>query len=119
MLRTLSNELALAEHLRDARDFRILDPISTDVKTIRITCAGAKIIIGAEGSYLSHGLMTLQENCSLVSLMPPNSFFALNKHITNRDHQYFGFVVGTSDGDGFHVNIEEVERTLDLQSQII
>lgn len=114
MLRTLTNELALAEHLRDTRGFRILDPMSNDVETIRTTCAGAQTIIGVEGSHLIHGLMTLKEGGALISLMPPNRFYALNKHITDRDHQHFGFVVGTPDADGFHINIDEVERTLDL-----
>jgi hypothetical protein len=114
MPRKLTNELAVAEHLCDYRGFRILDPMSTDVETIRQTCAGAQTIIGVEGSHLIHGLMALKENCSLVSLMPPDRFYSLNKHITDRDHQHFGFVVGLSDGNGFNINIEEVERTLDL-----
>lgn len=114
MLRNLTNELAVAEHLRDTRGFRVLDPMSTDVETIRQTCSGAQTVIGVEGSHLIHGLMSLKENCSLVSLMPPDRFYSLNKHITDRDHQHFGFVVGLPDNNGFSINIEEVDRTLDL-----
>jgi hypothetical protein len=35
-------------------------------------------------------------------------------HLTDRDHQRFGFVVGTPDGEGFRIDPSEVERTLDL-----
>ncbi|WP_277397064.1 hypothetical protein [Pseudomonas frederiksbergensis] len=38
----------------------------------------------------------------------------LVKYLTDRDQQNFGFVVGTPEGDGFKIDIEEVERTLDL-----
>lgn len=114
MPRTLKNELAIAEHLRSTRGFRILDPMKSDVATIIETCAGAQAVIGVEGSQLIHGVMTLQENCALLTLQPPNRFVSVFKHLTDRDHQHFGFVVGMPDGDGFYISIEEVERTLDL-----
>lgn len=113
-LRLLHNEIQLAEHLRDHRGFRILDPAKTDVQTIVATCAGAHTVVGVEGSGLMHGILALQRGGSVLTLQPPDRFVRVYKDLTDRDHQHFGFVVGHAEGKGFHIDPEEVERTLDL-----
>ncbi len=113
-LRQLHNEIELAEHLRDKRGFRILDPAKTDVPTIVATCAGARAVVGVEGSGLMHGIVVLPQGRSLITLQPPNRFVKVYKDLTDRDHQHFGFVVGISEGKGFRIDPLEVERTLDL-----
>ncbi len=113
-LRLLHNEIELAEHLRDRRGFRILDPAKADVPTIVATCAGARTVVGIEGSGLMHGILALQPGGSVLTLQPPNRFVKVYKDLTDRDHQHFGFVVGQAEGQGFCINPEEVERTLDL-----
>jgi hypothetical protein len=113
--RLLRNEMELAEHLRDRRGFRILDPAKADVPTIVATCAGARTVVGVEGSGLIHGILVLPPGGAVLTLQPPNRFVGLYKHLTDRDHQYFGFVVGLPGKDGdFSVDPGEVERTLDL-----
>ena len=113
-LRLLHNEIELAEHLRDRRGFRILDPAKADVPTIVATCAGARTVVGVEGSGLMHGILALQPGGSVLTLQPPNRFVRVYKDLTDRDHQHFGFVVGHAEGKGFRINPEDVERTLDL-----
>lgn len=113
-LRLLRNELELAERLRDRRGFRIIDPTKCDVPTIVATCAGAKTVIGIEGSHLIHGVNVLPPGGSLLVLQPPNRFLCFFKYLTDRDQQNFGFVVGIPDGGGFRIDPDEVERTLDL-----
>lgn len=113
-MRLLRNEMELAERLHDRRGFRILDPTKTDVPTIVATCAGARTVLGIEGSHLIHGVNVLQPGGSLLILQPPNRFLCFFKYLTDRDHQHFGFVVGTPEGDGFSIDPDEVERTLDL-----
>ncbi|MGE8177005.1 glycosyltransferase 61 family protein [Pseudomonas fluorescens] len=113
-LRLLHNEMELAERLHNRRGFRIIDPSKTDVPTIVATCAGAKTVVGVEGSHLVHGVNVLQPGGSLLALQPPNRFICYYKYLTDRDHQNFGFVVGTPEGDGFTIDPDEVERTLDL-----
>jgi hypothetical protein len=112
--RLLRNELQLAEHLYARRGFRILDPAKTDVPTIVATCAGARTIVGIEGSGLIHGILLLPPGGAVVTLQPPNRFVSVYKHLTDRDGQHFGFVVGTPQGDSFHIDPDELERTLDL-----
>jgi len=113
-LRLLHNEMQLAEHLRDRRGFRILDPSKTDVQTIVSTCAGARTVVGVEGSGLMHGILALQPGGSVLTLQPPDRFVRVYKDLTDRDLQYFGFVVGQAQGKGFLIDPVEVERTLDL-----
>ncbi|MHC8294704.1 glycosyltransferase 61 family protein [Pseudomonas sp. LB3P58] len=113
-LRLLRNELELAERLRDRRGFRIIDPATSDVPTIVAACAGARTVVGIEGSHLIHGVNVLQPGGSLLVLQPPNRFLCFFKYLTDRDHQNFGFVVGTQEGNGFRIDPDEVERTLDL-----
>ena len=113
-LRLLRNELELAEHLRTTRGFRIVNPLKSDVPSIVAACAGARVVIGVEGSQLVHGVNVLQAGGCLLTLQPPNRFVSYYKYLTDRDHQHFGFVVGIPDGDGFTIDVGEVERTLDL-----
>ena len=112
--RILKNEIELAEYLRDKRGFRILNPSNSDIQTILNVCAGAQTVVGVEGSGLIHGILALPPGGAILTLQPPNRFVSVYKHLTDRDDQYFGFVVGIPDGDGFRINPEEVERTLDL-----
>lgn len=113
-LRLLRNERELAERLRDRRGFRILDPATSDVPTIVEACAGARTVIGIEGSHLIHGVNVLPPGGSLLVLQPPDRFVCFFKYLTDRDRQNFGFVVGTPAGSGFTIDPDEVERTLDL-----
>lgn len=112
--RLLHNEMELAEHLRDRWGFRILEPEKVDVPTIVATCAGARTVVGVEGSALIHGILVLPPGGSVMTLQPPNRFVSVYKHLTDRDHQHFGFVVGQREGTGFRIDPVEVERTLDL-----
>lgn len=111
--RVLKNELELAERLRDQRGFRILEPPKLDVPGIVKACAGAKVVIGVEGSGLIHGALTVQPGAAIVTLQPPQRFVTVFSQLI--DGLHFGFVVGTPDGgEDFRVDPTEVERTLDL-----
>ena len=84
------------------------------VSTILKACAGAQVIIGVEGSQLSHGIMVLETGRAILTLQPPNRFSSVIKRATDRDEQHYGFVVGRQEDCGYRINIEEIERTLDL-----
>jgi hypothetical protein len=112
--RVLRNEIEIAERLRDRRGFTIVDPVKQDVPAIVQACAGARVVVGVEGSGLIHGLLVLETGGGVLVLQPPNRFSAIYKDLTDRDQQQFGFVVGLARGDDFWVDPVEVERTLDL-----
>ena len=112
--RILRNEAEIAERLCDKRGFRIVDPARLDVPSIVAACAGARTVVGVEGSGLIHGVLTLPEGGSILTLQPPNRFVSVFKHLADRDGQHFGFVVGLPEGNDFRIDADEVERTLDL-----
>lgn len=113
-LRLMRNELEVAEHLRTHRGFRVINPLKCDVPTIVEACAGARTVIGVEGSQLVHGVNVLRTGGTVLALQPPNRFVSYYKFLTDRDGQHFAFVVGAPDGEGFTLSVDEVERTLDL-----
>ena len=112
--RVMRNEMEIAERLRDRRGFTIIDPVKEDVPAIVTACAGAKMVVGVEGSGLMHGILMLEPGGGLLVLQPPNRFSAIYKDLTDRDQQQFGYVVGLARGEDFWVDPDEVERTLDL-----
>jgi hypothetical protein len=114
--RILVNELELAEELRTRSGFRVIDPMRNDVPAILAACKGARTVVGVEGSALMHGLMTLEEGGSVVTLQPPSRFVSVYKNLTDRDSQYFAFVVGKPVGrrGDFVIDSDELQRTLDM-----
>jgi len=112
--RVLDNELELAELLQQRRGFRIVDIKGASVLDLVTACAGARVIIGVEGSQLHHGLMVLQPGGALVSLQPPSRFCSTTKRTMDMLGQHYGFVVGQPTPAGYHIDPVEMERTLDL-----
>lgn len=112
--RILENELAIAEMLARRRGLRVVDPARDDVPTMLGACAGARVVVGVEGSGLAHGIVGLAPGGSVLTLQPPDRFVTVFKDTVEREHQHFAFVVGQPRGATFYVDPVEVERTLDL-----
>lgn len=114
--RVMLNELEIAEKLREKYGFKIVDVTQNTAAEILSACAGAKILIGIEGSHLFHGLMALEAGSSVLILQPPNRFSAVIKNTTDMENINYSFVVGIQKGENFYIDFEEVERTIDLLS---
>ena len=112
--RAFLNEAEIADHLATQRGFRIVDPNRADLPTIVETCAGARTVVGVEGSQLMHGVLALETGGSILALQPQDRFVPNYKHLADRDRQHFGFVVAERDGEDYRCDISEIERTLDL-----
>jgi len=112
--RVLCNERELAEQLKSNRGFRILDHTKCSVHEILTVCAGSKYIVGVEGSQLVHAIMASSSGASLLVLEPPFRFATPLKDVADYIGMRFGFVVGTPVEDDFTIELDEVERTLDL-----
>jgi hypothetical protein len=112
--RLMLNEIEIAEQLRDKYGFRIVDVTKHSVAEIISACVGAKILVGIEGSHLMHGLMVLQPGTSVLTLQPPNRFCGVLKITTDMQNLNYGFVVGIQKEENFYINLEEVERTIEL-----
>ncbi|MEM8971455.1 MAG: glycosyltransferase family 61 protein [Pseudomonadota bacterium] len=112
--RVLLNERAAAEHLAAKYGLQVLDPSTASLEQIIEACAGARTIVGVEGSHLVHGLMIMPANASLLVIQPPTRTVSVLKFVTDRQGQTYAFVVGKGSDQEFSVSIEELERTLDL-----
>lgn len=112
--RVVRNERAIAERLAARRGFRVFDPLSAGVTEIVSACAGAEVVAGIEGSQIVHGLMLMPPGARLLVLQPPTRTVSVLKVVTDRQGQDFAFVVGTGGHEEFQVDVDEIERTLDL-----
>jgi hypothetical protein len=114
MRRLLENEREIADRMAATRGLRVLDPATCTVDEIITACAGARIVMGVEGSQLVHGLMVMPPEAMLFVIQPPDRAVSALKIITDRQGQRYAFVVGQGNQDGFSANLDEIERTLDL-----
>lgn len=113
--RVLVNEEHVAQHLHQRYGLKVLDPTTLSIPQIVAACAGARMVVGVEGSHLLHGILHLVPGGSLLVLQPPYRYCSLLKGLTERDGQKFGAVVGkaqSSDGS-FSIDLHELEQTAD------
>jgi len=112
--RILVNERAVGERLAARRGFKVIDPLELSLDAIVDACAGARVVAGVEGSHLVHGLMTMPTDATLLVVQPPYRVVSTLKATTDRQGQGYAFVVGEGGREDFSVDIDDVERTLDL-----
>ncbi len=116
--RRLINEDALAESLQ-RRGIDVLDPSKLSAAELIQRCAGAQVVIGVEGSQLSHGIVQLDDGASLLVIQPPQRFNNPIKATCDALGVRYGFVVGRIGSDpearegDFSVDVDAVHRLLD------
>lgn len=110
--RQLVNEAALAEFLT-ARGFDIIDLDGTDVLDIARRTLDAPVVIGVEGSHLSHAIYSVADTGAFLVIQPPDRFALPYKEFTDRLGLTFGFVVATAAEGGFAVDLDDIRWTLD------
>lgn len=111
--RDLANAEEVAERLR-SRGFEIVDPDRASAREIARALLEARIVVGVEGSQLSHYVYAIAESGGLLVIQPPHRFSCCMKDYADALGLHFGFVVGEGANDGFRVDPEDLERTLDL-----
>lgn len=112
--RIMRNELEVADYLRERRGFKVVDVTKHTATEILSASAGARVVAGVEGSHLINGLMVLNPGASLLALQPPNRFCGVIKKSADMEGIHYSFVVGKPTDEGFEVDTQEIERTLDL-----
>jgi hypothetical protein len=74
----------------------------------------ANIVIGVEGSHLSHSIYPIKDGGSIIVLQPPNRFSMVLKDFTDCLDMNFGFLVGTEkEGGNFEINIQRLDELID------
>jgi Glycosyltransferase 61 len=115
-LRLLENEAELADSLFRRHGIVPLQAEDQTVDALLSTCAGARVVIGVEGSQLTHALTVMPPGGAMLALFPPDRATAAMKLMTDRLELSFAFVVGLGSIGGFRVDPDELEATLQLLS---
>ena len=113
--RVLANEEALERLLGDL-GFDIVEPARLGAEDIARRTLEARIVIGVEGSHLSHAIFSMAEDGAFLVLQPPDRFAMPYKEFADRLGHRFGFVVCDPAHDGFMVNLDDVLRIIDRLS---
>jgi len=112
--RRLVNEMAVAELLR-ARDFDVLAPEQMTAAELAQACLDAPVVIGVEGSQLTHGISVMSHDGVLVELQPPSRFNVLFRGRCECEGIRYACQVGHPEGTGsdFTIDLAALERLLD------
>lgn len=112
--RRFVNEREVAEAL-EKEGFSIIDPATASVDEISQTMRGAPLVVGAEGSQLSHATPWLAEGGSLLAVTSPERFTTSHKRWTDLLGARYGFVVCDPHTDeGYTADINDILRTIDM-----
>lgn len=109
--RHLTNEMELAARL-EAQGFRILSPMESSAEDIVRATTRARIVVGVEGSHLTHAILCMPPGSTLITIQPPNRFDAVLKDWCDVKGVRYGFVVGSAVPEGFSVSLGDVDRMI-------
>lgn len=110
--RQLVNEAALVDFLA-AQGFDIIDLDRMDAAEIARRTLDAPIVIGVEGSHLSHAIYAMADKGAFLVIQPPDRFAMPYKEYADRMGMAFGFVVALPDAGGFAVDLDDIRMMLD------
>lgn len=113
-VRSLVNADAVRARLTD-RGFLIVHPERLSTRELVEELLGARVVIGVEGSHLSHGFWELDAGGAIVALEPPYQFnnpFKVFVDTMGLDQRY-AYLVGEEVPGGFSVDVDRMDRLLD------
>jgi capsular polysaccharide biosynthesis protein len=109
--RNLTNEAQIIERLA-AEGFAIIDPMSMSAEAVARACFDAKLVVGVEGSHLSHAFMQLRAGAGMLVIQPPTRFDNPFKDLCDIRGVTYGFVVADAQGDGFAQPLDRLLETI-------
>ena len=112
--REVGNASELEVKLREW-GFDILSPSELTVDEIVRRTAGSRLVMGVEGSHLSHAVFTMAEGGTMVTLQPPSRIAMPYKEFTDVMDMRYALLIGDESGeDMFTVDLDALERLLGL-----
>ncbi|MEZ5756311.1 MAG: glycosyltransferase family 61 protein [Paracoccaceae bacterium] len=111
--RAPENEAELEDFFA-ARDFDIVDAAGLGVDDIIARIRGARVLVGVEGSGLTHGMLAMEPGATVVMLMPPWRLNNMMKDYSDGLGLRHAFVIGTEGRGGYVIDPDEILRTMDL-----
>lgn len=114
--RLIQDEAKLIEQLR-GDGWLILEIGKASVSELQAALCSANIVVSMEGSHIAHAQMSLMPGSVLVALCPQDQFTAAHLEYGNANRISVGFVVLDRGRNGYVVNWDDVERTIELASR--
>lgn len=112
--RWIANEDALIDALV-ARNWKIVDIAKATVADMQKVLVRAPVVVSIEGSQLDHALLSMPEGASMVILEPQDRFLLRFLGICRARNIRPGFtVVEGSLANGYHADLDEILRTIDM-----
>lgn len=109
----MNDEPALLRRL-ERRGFRTVDVRDLTMPQIHAALREAAIIVSLDGSHITHIYYTAPEQAVLVTLIPDDRFVDVHKNYCDCIGMGYGFLVCRRAGAGYDVDLDDLERTLDL-----
>lgn len=110
--RVLRNQAALESALQ-ALGFDVLDADGLSAREIAQRSLDARVIVGVEGSHLSHAIFSSAEQACFLVIQPPDRFAMPYKEFTDRMDMRFALVVADPAPGGFVVDLDDMHRLLE------
>lgn len=114
--REISNEEQLVEKLLEY-GFVIVEPEKLTVDEVLQQCVHAKIIMGIEGSAMTHAFLSLKDSGTMLCLVPEYRFNNPYANYCAAAGLNYGFIVGKASLGGFEVDLGDVEDVLEMAVQ--
>lgn len=112
--RWIANEDALIEALL-ARNWQVIDIANTSVETMQRALCPARIVVSIDGSHLDHAHLSLRPGSRMVVLVPQDRFTLRQVGLSRAHDVAPGFVVLKGSVEtGYHADLDEILRTVDL-----
>lgn len=111
--RVLNNEDAVIHRL-EQRGFRTVDIHNLELAEIHAALQHASTIVSLDGSHITHIYYMAPEQAVLVTLIPDDRFVDVHKNYCDCIGMGYGFLVCRRSGSGYDVDLDDLERTLDL-----
>ncbi|MEH3105225.1 MAG: glycosyltransferase family 61 protein [Sphingomonas phyllosphaerae] len=112
--RTLCNEAEVIAALA-GRGFTIIAPDTMPAAEVAATLRDARIVVGVEGSALSHANAVLDPGACVFAIQSPTSFNTIHRLATADAGLRFAFSVGDpAAGDDFTMPVERLSRAIDM-----
>lgn len=112
--RNLENEPKIAERLEAEYGFRILYIDRHDADQIAEAVGATDLVVGVEGSQLAHGVIGMAPGGTVLTLQPADRVTTSLKLLTDCWRQDYAMLVGDGPADGYHVDWDQLRRTMDL-----
>jgi hypothetical protein len=111
--RPVQNEEELLDAL-SRHGFMVIDVSSSSLEQILAILASAKVVVSLEGSQATHCAYSMPDRSGLILLQPPDRFLSFHRGWTASAGIRFGFVVGSSEENGYSFSPSEVLQTVEL-----